>query len=67
MNLKIRVLEILENAHLMSLATRDDGGLWVADVIFVYGDDLNLYWMSDPDCRHSQAIPKNDGVAGSIT
>jgi uncharacterized protein YhbP (UPF0306 family) len=23
--------------------------------------------MSDPDCRHSQAILKKDGVAGSIT
>ena len=23
--------------------------------------------MSDPDCRHSQAIPKNDGVAGSMS
>ena len=45
----------------------DEGGVWVADVIFIYDDEPNLYWMSNPDCRHSQAILKNDQVAGTIT
>lgn len=67
MDLRARVIEVLESSHLMSLATQDKGGLWVADVIFIYDDNLSLYWMSDPDCRHSQAILKKDGVAGSIT
>lgn len=67
MDLKLRVEEVLQNAHIMSLGVYD-GAPWVADVIFIYGDDLkNLYWMSDPDCRHSQAILKNEKAAGSIT
>ena len=51
----------------MSLATQDDGGVWVADVIFVHGDDLTIYWMSHPDCRHSKAIKNGSKVAGAIT
>ena len=31
-------------------------GIWVADVIFIHDDDLNVYWMSHPECRHSKAI-----------
>jgi uncharacterized protein YhbP (UPF0306 family) len=66
MDIKTKILEVLGKGHLMSLATLDEGGLWVADVIYIY-DDLNIYWMSDPDVRHSQAILKNPQVAGSIT
>ena len=51
----------------MSLATHDDGGVWVADVIFVNDDDFQIYWMSDPNCRHSKAIAKGLLAAGSIT
>lgn len=51
----------------MSLATQDDSGLWVADVVYIYDEDLNIYWMSDPEVRHSEAILKNSQVAGSIT
>lgn len=67
MDLKARVVEVLKNAHLMSLATVDSTGPWVADVIFVFDDDVNIYWMSDPDCRHSKALLRDARVAGSIT
>ena len=67
MDVKARVIEILDKTHLMSLATIDDGGVWVSDVIFIYDDNLNIYWMSYPDVRHSQAILKNSRVAGTIT
>ena len=67
MDIKTRILEVLSKGYLMSLATQDDEGIWVADVIYVYDDDLNIYWMSDPDVRHSQAILKNNQVAGTIT
>lgn len=66
-DIRKRVLQVLEQSHLMSLGTVDSGGAWVADVIFIYDKELNIYWMSDPDCRHSQAILKNAKVAGSIT
>ena len=61
------IQEVLEKGYLMSLATIDDGGIWVADVIYVFDDKLNIYWMSNSDVRHSQAIIKNNKVAGTIT
>lgn len=61
------IREILDRGYLMSLATVDEGGIWVSDVIYVHDDELNIYWISDPDVRHSQAIAKNNGVAGTIT
>jgi uncharacterized protein YhbP (UPF0306 family) len=63
MDIKEKILEVLGKGHLMSLATVDNGGVWVSDVIYVYDDNLNIYWMSDPDVRHSQAIVKNSQVA----
>jgi uncharacterized protein YhbP (UPF0306 family) len=67
MDIESKILEVLEKGHLMSLATSDEGGLWVSDVVYVFDEDLSLYWMSDPDARHSQAILKNKQVAGTIT
>lgn len=67
MDLKLRVKEVLERGHLMSLGTLDGGGVWVADVIYIHDDGLNLYWMSDPQTRHSKAISQNNSVAGTIT
>lgn len=66
-NIKNLVQEVLEKGYLMSLGTIDDGGVWVADVLYVFDDNFNLYWMSNPDVRHSKAILKNQKVAGSIT
>lgn len=51
----------------MSLGTTDDTGVWVADVIYIHDDELNIYWMSDPSTRHLQAVLKNNKVAGTIT
>ena len=67
MDIKSKVLEVLRRGHLMSLATLDDGGLWVADLVYVFDVDFNIYWMSDPEVRHSKAILKNAQVAGTIT
>lgn len=51
----------------MSLATSDAGGLWVADLIYSFDADFNIYWMSKPGTRHSKAILETPRVAGSIT
>lgn len=67
MDIKDLIKDVLEKGYLASLATQDDGGIWVSDVIYIYDEDLNIYWMSDPDVRHSQAILKNPKVAGTIT
>ncbi|MCX6714166.1 MAG: hypothetical protein NTV48_03645 [Candidatus Vogelbacteria bacterium] len=66
-DIRKRIIEVLSQTHLMSLAVTDVNGLWVADVIFVYDDNLNIYWMSDSETRHSKAILGNNKVAGSIT
>ena len=66
-DIKQLIQEVLEKGYLMSLGTVDSGGVWVADVIYIFDDKLNVYWMSDPDVRHSQAILKNNKVAGTIT
>lgn len=66
-DIKQLIREVLDKGYLMSLATLDEGGVWVADVIYVHDDELNIYWMSDPVARHSKAVPKNSTVAGTIT
>ncbi|MEK7623918.1 MAG: pyridoxamine 5'-phosphate oxidase family protein [Patescibacteria group bacterium] len=60
------VREVLEDGHLMSLGTVDHEGVWVADVVYVFDEDLNIYWLSRSDARHSLAIVKHPQVAGTI-
>ena len=66
-DIKQLIKEVLDQGYLMSLATTDDSGVWVADVIYIHDDDLDIYWMCDPDVRHSQAIGNDNRVAGTIT
>ena len=58
---------ILDNGYFLSLATQDDGGLWVSDVFYVADENWNIYWLSARDTRHSKAIEQNPEVAGTIT
>jgi len=48
--------KVLEEAFVMSLGIADESGPWVADVVYVYDGDFNLYWISRPDARHSRAL-----------
>lgn len=66
-DLKKLTLQILEQGYLMSLATVDESGPWVADVIYVFEDNFSLYWLSQEKTRHSQAILVNQKVAATIT
>lgn len=50
----------------MSLATVRDNKPWVSEVHFSYDDDLNLYFVSLPNRRHSEEIADNPHVAGNI-
>ena len=50
----------------MSLATSANNQPWVCEVHFAYDDDLNLYWRSKSNRRHSQEIAANPHVAGNI-
>lgn len=44
---------VLRDAKILSLGIADTEGVWVADVTYVYDDELNLYWLSLPTARHS--------------
>ena len=66
-DIRTLVEQVLGKGYLMSLATVDEGGVWVADVIYVFDDDFNVYWMSKPYRRHSLALEKNQKIAGTIT
>ena len=59
--------EVLAKGRLISLATIDESGPWVSDVIYIHDDALNLYWISKKERRHSMAIKTNPKVACSIT
>ncbi len=65
--LKNLTLKILEDTHVMSLGTVDNGGVWVADVTYIHDENFNLYWLSKPHVRHSKAIESNPKVACTIT
>ncbi len=67
LSIRKTIFDILNNTHLMSLAVSDAKGPWVADVVFIYDKDMNIYWMSDPEARHSKTIVLNKKVAASIT
>lgn len=66
-DVRARAMKTLERGYLMSLGTVDNGGVWVSDVIYIFDDALNIYWMSDPDARHSKAIEANSQGAGTVT
>lgn len=60
------IREYLPQTFHMSLGTSRDNKPWVCEVHFAFDDDLNLYWRSTPDRRHSQEIADNPNVAGNI-
>lgn len=60
------IREYIDKSLHMSLATCVDGRPWVCEVHFAYDDDLNVYFRSKEDRRHSQEIAVNSNVAGNI-
>lgn len=60
------VREYVEKTIHMSLATSENNRPWVCEVHFAVDDELNIYWRSKSDRRHSQEIAKNPSVAGNI-
>lgn len=54
--LRLLTHHVLDLGYLLSLAIVDEQGSWVADVIYIFDDEFNLYWMSTPHRRHSRAI-----------
>ena len=66
MDVRKLISEYFESAQLLQIITSINDQPWAATVFFAYDDDLNLYWISRTDRRHSQEINQNHNVAGVI-
>ena len=56
----------LAQARVMQLATAMSNQPWVCTVHFASDDELNLYWTSKIERRHSMEIAKNNKVSAAI-
>lgn len=63
--LRGRVLALLDEHHVMTLATVGAGGPWAAAVFYAC-DDLRLYFLSAPNTRHAQNLAREPHVAATI-
>ncbi len=66
MKLRNLIEEYLEKAILLQVATSANDQPWVCTVHFTFDVELNLYWMSLPERRHSLEIKSNPKIAGVI-
>lgn len=60
------IKDYIKNVLHMSLGTCVDNKPWVCEVHFAYDDEMNLYFGSDANRRHSQEIAINPNVSGTI-
>lgn len=66
-DLKTAINSYLKNAKMMQLATVSPGGKpWVCNVWFAADRNMNIYWISSTNRRHSIEIANNPHVAASI-
>lgn len=65
-NIEKVIREYITQIIHMPLATCVDNKPWVCEVHFSYDDDLNLYFRSTTERRHSKEISKNSYVSGNI-
>lgn len=66
MDLRKLIIEYLGEARLMQVSTAKNNQPWTCSVYYAFDNDLNLYWISLPDTRHSQEIETNEKVSGTI-
>ena len=60
------VREYLKTARMMQVATVSGDQPWNCTLYFASDDDLNIYWISTTETRHSKEITKNPKVAVAI-
>lgn len=63
--LRSRVLALLGEHHVMTLATIGADGPWAAAVFYAH-EDLRLYFLSAPTSRHAQNLAHDSRVAATI-
>lgn len=57
------IKKFLANQKVLTIATAKDNQPWTSNVYFAYDDELNFYWVSSLDRRHSIEIKENEKVA----
>lgn len=60
------IMEYLDSANMMQVATISDGKPWICNVWFASDENMNLYWFSLTEARHSQEIAKDSHVAAAV-
>ena len=63
--LKETVLKYLEEHYTMTIATAKGESPWAA-AVFYANDGFTLYFLSDPEARHSKSIAENPVVAVTV-
>ena len=66
MDIEKTIRDYLPHVIHMSLATCDNNKPWICEVHYVFDNELNFYFLSTPQRRHSIEISNNPHVAGNI-
>ncbi len=66
MDIEKTIREYLPRVEHMSLATTRDNKPWICEVHYVFDAELNFYFRSKVEGRHSKEIQDNPHVAGNI-
>lgn len=53
------IKKYLSTSFILQIATIGESGPWVCSVYFVFDNELNIYWLSEPQVRHSKNIEQN--------
>lgn len=66
MDVKSFIQDYLSKMQLMLLSTSSGNQPWVTPVYYAFDANLNLYWLSNSEKRHSKELEKNPKVGGAI-
>lgn len=64
--LKDLVIEYMQKQKLMQLATVSNNKPWICNVWYGFDEDMNIYFFSATNRRHSIEIQDNSFVAGAM-
>lgn len=66
MGLREEIQKYLETYHVLILATVDEGGPWATPLFYASDENFDLYFLSEPSVRHSQAIARTPRVSAAV-
>lgn len=64
--LEKHIRQTLGDGLILQIATASGDQPWAATVYYASDDNLNIYWLSNPNTRHSQDLAANPKTAGAI-